>query len=96
MKYKVARERHEREAKIPEGHSGACHTVWKAKTGSLLWPRSLRVAWTTQQVSILKKEQKERSERGDKGRGEGKKEGGRKRRMERSSQECQGSQAQPS
>lgn len=48
MKDKVARERHEREAKIPEGH-GCMPTVSvrKAETGSLFWPRRLMVAWVT-------------------------------------------------
>lgn len=56
----------------------ACSPVWKTKAGRLIWPRSLRVAWATLQVSILKKKNKGEGGRGLKGREKGKREGRKK------------------
>lgn len=55
----------------------ACGPVWKTKAGRLIWPRSLKVAWQSLQVSILKKKNKGGGGRGIKGREKGKgREGG--------------------
>lgn len=56
----------------------ACGLVWKTEAGRLIWPRSLRVAWGTLLVSILKKKNKGGGERGIKGREKEKREGRRK------------------